>query len=206
MHSCIFDHQSTCRSGNLHYLVLSLSARQLLLQYSLYPPTVVAGIFPSGLSWFKRCIPNTLALWQKLENSAPLLRFHLSIFDVLHFRRRLWSCQQNFSCYPLRTRCWWFSHSWSTNYSGGIRYFSRVAFPSTLLWRVSLGSPCPKRFPVFSGIQNYWKDCFTPASNVLGSLLPAFLFSSFSDEEGILGSLPWYKIGLLWWPYLLFIM
>ena len=36
--------------------------------------------------------------------------------------------------------------------------------------------PCPKRFPVFSGIRDYWRYCSAPANNFLGSRIHAFLY------------------------------
>ena len=49
---------------------------------------------------------------------------------------------------------------------------------------------CPKRFPVFSVLQNFRRYCSAPASDVLGSLLPSFLFCRSVMKKVYWGLLP----------------
>ena len=42
---------------------------------------------------------------------------------------------------------------------------ARLLFSYALVLRVSLGSACQTSFPVFSGLQNYWREYSAPASN-----------------------------------------
>ena len=67
-----------------------------------------------------------------------------------------------------------------TNLLGGLRSCRRVS-----LWGLS----CPKGFPVFLGLQNLWRDCSAPASNVPGSIIPDF-FIVVHQQRGILVYLP----------------
>ena len=129
MHSCSFGHRSTRRSDGLQYLVLRLPARPLLmllgrrliLPYSLYLPSGAVGMFPLGF-FFTIYVQNTLAFRQKFEDTTPIYRVPLSIFDVLRFWRKLQSWRRIFFCFSKVLRrgfdVWFFwilSHSRSVH-------------------------------------------------------------------------------------------
>ena len=125
-----------------------------------------------------RFIPNTLAFQIKLEDSAQYLRVPLSVFYVRRFPEEAPKFPENFL--SLSTPCKllrFFLPPDPPIISAVSAIFAGLLFSFTLIWRVYLGCVHPKRFPVFSGLQNYWRDCSAPASDVLGSLLPDFLFS-----------------------------
>ena len=62
------------------------------------------------------------------------------------------------------------------NFIGGLRSCHRVAlFLRSYLAGFFGVLLVPKRFPVFLGLQNSWKDCFVSARIFLESLLPEFL-------------------------------
>ena len=56
----------------------------------------------------------------------------------------------------------------------------------------------PKRFPVFSGLQLLSEGLLRICEKFPGENSPWLLALPFRNEEGLLGSLPWYLMGLLW--------
>ena len=100
-----------------------------------------------------------------------------------------------------------FPYAWSTNHRGGLHSCLRVNFSLRSRLAGFLGIlHVLKGSMFFWGLRNSQRDCSTPVSNVPGSLIPPFLFFSFSDEEGISGSIIWSLAGLIWWPSFLFML
>ena len=60
-------------------------------------------------------------------------------------------------------------------------------------------------FPVSKLLRKYWKECSAPAINVLGSLIPDFLFFSVKKKL-CMGYLPCSSTGFILQPSLLLIM
>ena len=148
----------------------------MLLPYILYLPSGAAGICPSVFFCFSNFWEYTLDFWQKLEESYLLLRVPLSIFGVRYVSwggLKLWA---NFiSLYLPYARA---TESFLPHdILGGLRFCHQVSDIHPLICRRSIQDlPCPKRFPSFLGIQNYWSGCSAPASDVLRSLLPDCLY------------------------------
>ena len=126
---------------------------------------------------FTRCIPNTLAFRRNLEDPLCSWEFPFKFLMSGVFRRRIQSCRIIIFHFPFWASCWGFFflliyrlYCWCPLLLTGCS-FPQLLYGS-FLWAIA----CPKRFPFFLGIQNSRRDCSAPASNVLGSLLPAFLF------------------------------
>ena len=196
MHSCIFNQRSTRCSDGLHHLILFLPARPFLglvgeadpAPVSLHLHYGVAGIY-SLLFLFTRCIStpfifacNALSAvliwkifwgvcsWGSFWGSiSPLLlegvpKLLANISNCCLFRAICWVFSSYFFC--LIHRSSWRSPVLSTGF-----YFTPFLFG-----RFLRDIACPKRLPVFSGIQNSLRDFSVPSSDVLESLLTALLF------------------------------
>ena len=92
MYLCIFNQESSRRSDKLHTLIFRLPARTFLVLFDeadspplKFLPAICSGRNLPTKFFFARCIPATLTFWRNLEESAPMLRVPLSVFDVLHF-------------------------------------------------------------------------------------------------------------------------
>ena len=79
-----------------------------------------------------------------------------------------------------------------------------LLFYSALIWRVSLGSCLSQKVPYFIGAPKLSEGLLRACERCSEKFSPWLLVLSFSNEEGILGSLPWYPMVLLWWLYFLF--
>ena len=94
--------------------------------YSLYPPSGTVGICPLGLFCFTVCVPNTLAFQLKLEDTAPIFRVPLSIFDVLRFLEEAMKLPVKF-----------LSFFW--NFPTGLRCLLSLASQPCLIWTFTWG-------------------------------------------------------------------
>ena len=153
------------------------SARRILLPYSLLPPSGDSVLYL--LVFLTRCIPSTLAFRQKLKDFAPFLRVTLSIFNVRYFSGGgsrvvgVFSLTVNF-----RARCWVFPSAWS---------YWRSMLLSPVFSSVSCLS---QKVPCFLGAQKFSEGLIRACKRFPGKSSPFLVVLLFSDEEGLLGYLP----------------
>ena len=152
-------------------------ARRLLIPYSLHPPSGLACVCPLFFFVSQGVFQTPLTFGENLRTPLRTWGFPFRFFMSHVFRRRLRSCWEIFFQCPFHASFWGFLfcliHQSSKR---SLLLFPGWSFPLLSSGGFLRALACPKRFPVFSGIKNYWRDCSAPASDFLVSLLPAFLF------------------------------
>ena len=182
MHSCIFHHRSTRRSGGLHYLVLRFPARPFLGLVGeadsppiMFTPTLWRGWhMPIGF-FFKQVVFQTHSTF--FENLRTTLHSWGSPFLIFFVRHSSRGGSKVVGWFSLTGNFLLLLSFPSTqSYRRSLLLFMGCSFTPLLSGGFLQALVCPKRFPVFSGLLNYQRDCSVPVSDFLGSLLPVFLF------------------------------
>ena len=111
----------------------------------------------------------------KLRTPLRSWGFPFSILFVQHFSVGGSEVVGGFSLTRnFLSSCWVFPSAWCSRRSPLL--LLGWSFTPLSYGRFIRALSCPKRFPVFSGLQNYRRDCSAPASDVLVILLSDFLF------------------------------
>ena len=198
MHLLIFYHWST-RPWTAWIFILRLSVRPFsrLIGEVDYPPIMFTPAFWRGIRVasrdfsFTKCIVQHLGyFFSAVSSLESLLRAHL--FSVLSmvkyirlFRRGFQNGPVKLRSFPRELACLTYQSSWrSPILYLGCCFSNRFSL-------VVLADFFVSSFPVSKGIQNYWRDCSASASNILGGLLPNFLFHISMMKKVSIGSLPW---------------
>ena len=131
-------------------------------------------------------LSNTLAFKKNLEGPALYLRVTLRLcVCVWRFPEEA----PKFLEKLIVISAWAFLEVLSQSSRNSCLFSTGLPDPSTALslkWSRGIFVSC---FPVSKGLQNSWRDCSAPASNLLGSLLSAFLFHCSSTKKFLAGSL-----------------
>ena len=164
MHLCIFNHRLTRHSDVLNDLVLRLSAQPysrlvgdvVPLTVSLHPPSGAAGICLLGLFCLIGLLQTPWTFGENLRTPLHYWGFPFPIFFVRHFSGGSSEVVGGFYLTGIsHTRCLGFPSTWSSLWYPLL--FLGWYFPPLssggFLWDLV----CPKRFPVFSGLQNSWE-------------------------------------------------
>ena len=83
---------------------------------------------------------------------------------------------------------------------------SPFMFSSDIVWQVSLGSCSSQKVPCFLGVTEFLEGLLRACEQFPGKSSPCLPVLSFSDEEGLLGSIHFSLTVLPWYIYFLFIM
>ena len=155
---------------------LGRSERRILHPYILYPSSGASGIWPSGFLFYK-VYYKQLGLSTKNWGLRSVLEgYPFDFWCPIFFRRRFRSCWWIFSHCPFLEICWVFPSTRSSwQY---LLLLPGCLYPPAHMLAVSLGSLSSPQGSLFFRCSNYSRrDCSASASDVPGSLIPAFLFS-----------------------------
>ena len=210
MHSCICYHRST-RPWTVCIFILHLSVRPFsgLVGEADSPPIVLTPAFwrschlTNGLFCFTRYIP-TPWIFSCAGFSAVYDMDSLSMDPFRSWGSLWWFHVSNVFGGGSKMVCYNYNHlrasriSWFTNIIRGFALVSGFLF-SWLLFSVFFRNfiSC---LPVCKELQNYQRNCYTMASNVLGSILHDLLFCLSVTKKFSTGSLNCSLTGWLSWP------
>ena len=142
---------------------------------------------------------NTFPFWRKVQDSIPLLRIPLLIFDVWDFLEETLKLLTNILSLSIARYLLRFSLPFDPPITSTVSTLvDGLLFPPALVWMVSFVYFSSQKFPCFLRALKLSEGLICTCKQCPGKSYPCLLVLFFNYKEGILGYISWSPPGLLW--------